>query len=174
MKNLIPLTITLFSTLILTLAPIKLPATADPLEQLVKEHASEMYKRHGIILSGMGGQFLHGFKVLNLAFDWPKKSNEEELRLVLIDGVNQVLEALNRNEELRNEMVDYPMTPVNIDYTVSLEDDDGGPIRDGLSSCSTSNNIVYFFEVVPPNGAVNIYHEETFEEAQQKVAEANN
>ncbi len=149
---------------------------SDPLEQVIQQHAREMQENYGLRLLGAGGQMMHGIKSVSLEFtiDGEKAESMEELRQLVVTGSLKLLDLLNDSEGLRHEITNYPLTINDLGYGVFRDGPEGGSVSEGLLAGDLFEGEITYIEIIPPFKQQRTIFEETFEEAQQKVPEANN
>jgi len=99
----------------------------DPYMSQAEKHAKSILgrtakiieKKYGLQPSGSGLAMPGGnLKEFMLSFDTKKEFTKEEIRMLLIECANEMLEQINTDQEIRIAMVTYPFTEKNVDLII--------------------------------------------------------
>jgi hypothetical protein len=96
----------------------------------------------------------------------------EQGRELVVYCVNEYLQAINENEEIRPYLVHYPFTPKDIEIRIFIYQKDRSSVSVGaLCVASTMDGIVDFDIKQPGTPSLKQFHKETYEEAIKIVEE---
>jgi hypothetical protein len=105
--------------------------------------------------------------LVGINFQMYRPMDRDEVRYRLVDCVEELLKAINEDEEIRPFLKNYPFTTNNIKIAIFMSDPDGRRLYDpniDVASISSSDKIYYYTKA--PN--VPMYkneYEESYEEA---------
>lgn len=82
----------------------------------------KLSKRHGMRVIGTVGGMANCVNLIGLRFQLPGPQAKEKLREILVDCVEEFLQALNVDEKLRPHLKTYPFTAEGIDIAIFVVD----------------------------------------------------
>ena len=101
-------------------------------DRVTAETGRKVCEKYHMRMTGIGGG-APGGKLWNLEAWFTrdgKKLNLEESRKLVVSIVEDYLEAINKNEELRPFLRDYPFTAKNLGIMVINQDENGDEVYD--------------------------------------------
>lgn len=108
--------------------------------------AQKLAKRHNMNIFGIGGGMADCVNFLGLDFLIQGPLSKEQLRRILIDSVQELLKAVNGNEEIRPYLKNYPFTEREISVTLFIKDPNGKKIYDPeIGVASAGQGTIYYY-----------------------------
>jgi len=125
-----------------------------------------MDEKYGLKCCGKGGALMDKVNIVSLSFQSKEKQySVEETRRLMVKCVEEYLERINDDEDIRPYLSHYPFSSLGVDFDISFQGARGNEIRLAFLS---EDNIVYM--VVDPNQKPYIRkHKETYNEAREIV-----
>jgi hypothetical protein len=140
--------------------------------KITNETAKDLLKEKNLKMIGYGGKTPNQ-KILTfrITFNYEKPLTIPEARELLVYSVNKFVKNINNYNEIKPYLANYPVTEKNIEIIIISHGLDGriAPIPFIAFSDSIEGTLQYQTNTTP----LTIVHEETFEEAEQIVKEAN-
>jgi hypothetical protein len=91
--------------------------------QIQNRITEKLCKRHQMQFIGNSAEMPdNDIRSLGLIFQITRPLSKDEARLILIDCVQEILNAINSNEEIRPYLNSYPFTPKNVEITIFIKD----------------------------------------------------
>ena len=140
------------------------------LSRFINRYA-RIQKTKGLEQIGYGGALNDKIKKIHLYFFFKGQLNIDQARVLLVREVKNLLDIINSDENLQPYLLNYPFTPKNIKYTISLKNSDGSRVHfPYVSLLYLENNCVYYAylnerDIFMPDKA----HKETYQESLEKV-----
>ena len=139
----------------------------DMAHEIRAKVGKQLAQKHHFAVVGITGGMMDCVYLVGLSFQIYRPMDRDEARYRLVDCVEEMLRAINENEEIRPYLKNYPFTTNNIRVDIFMSDPDGRHLYDPnfeVASISESNKIEYCTSV--PNLATYKHkYEESYEEA---------
>jgi hypothetical protein len=122
---------------------------------------------------GSGGGMKDGkIRMSSLSFSIPKPLRKKEARRLIVACIQEYLQIINQNEELRTALLHFPFTIEDVELTVYSKYPDGRKVYDPyIGVVFSGNNTIYYRSNDPANEyKYKLREEETFEEALKILA----
>ena len=126
----------------------------------------KLKKEKNLCPFGFGGQ---GNKVLRLCFCYYQMVNMKEARELLVYAVNEFLEIVNNNQDVKPYLHNWPFTEKNIDIVIYFYLPSGYSVPPKELTIVSSNEGRIKFYNRGPDGRLFVFHRETFDEAEQII-----
>ena len=81
----------------------------------MNDYATQLRKNEGLFLSGVGGGMINNIDLISMTFVCCRKTSIDEARNLYVQVMQGYLQRINRDEEIRPYLVQYPFTWDNID-----------------------------------------------------------
>jgi|SRR5579872_2789377 len=153
-----------------------LPQPADPREEqrLINDVRRQVFtklkKEKELVPFGTGGQTADGIKMLCLAFLYYKPVDIDTGRKLLIDGLNELVSAVNAEKDIHRYLYNYPFEVKNAEISISIHKSDGTDFGEGkLCIISAQNGILEYLTWNPDKNSLITVFSETYEEALQRI-----
>ncbi|HEV8052861.1 MAG TPA: hypothetical protein VGP47_10235 [Parachlamydiaceae bacterium] len=114
------------------------PPYVEMAAKIRSEVAHKLAKRHNMRIFGLGGGMADCVNFLGLDFQIQGPLSKEQLRRILIDSVQELLKAVNSDEQIRPFLKNYPFTEKEIMITLFVIDKRGENIYDPQIAVATS------------------------------------
>ena len=89
------------------------------LHKFIAKEGPRLGKKYSMSLVGTGGGIREGIWLISMSFNrYDSFLSEEEARKMIINCVNDCLEAVNHDEDLKPFLKVYPFTAKNLDLTI--------------------------------------------------------
>ncbi len=139
--------------------------------EIMHKVAIKLNRDRGLIPFGTGAQMMHKIEMLALAFQYRKPIEIEEGRELLITAVNEFVAAVNAEERIRPYLANYPFDPKNIEIRIFVQRPDGSQAAPGKLRLLKALEGELEYEITDPStGGLETILEETYQEAEQKIA----
>ncbi len=103
--------------------------------KILAESTQIIEKKFGLVAVGDGASMPNNeVRKLTLVFDTKKTKAKEELRILLIYCAHELLDRINRDEELQQYMVEVPFTIKNVQIVIFNRDENGYIAQDPIVS----------------------------------------
>lgn len=123
---------------------------------------------------GTGYQMMYQIKMLALAFHYYKEVEIDEARELLVCAARTFLDIINKNEQIRKHLDNYPFKPENIQIEIFLENSDGSKFTlEKLCVITMKNGVLKYKVDHPDMHRFLIIQEETYDEAVAKLNSSN-
>lgn len=119
---------------------------ADIAREIRGKIGKKLTKKHHMDLIGVGGGMMGSVYMIGLGFQIHHPMDRNEARERIVDCVEELLKAINENEEIRPFLRDYPFTTKNVQVSIYIDHPDGRPIFDPdieIVSVFESNDITF-------------------------------
>ena len=129
--------------------------------------AKTLSKRHQMDLIGEGGGMMGSVYMIGLSFQIRHPLNRNEARARIVDCTEELLVAINSNEEIRPFLKNYPFTTDNVRLAIFSVGLKGEKLYDphiAVVSVDQSNDITFRTEE-PNNPSYKHRHKELYSEA---------
>lgn len=120
--------------------------------EITAKVAKRLTKKHQMDWIGEGGGMMGSVYMLGLSFQIHHPLVRNEARELIVDCVQELLAAVNTNEEIRPFLKDYPFTAKNVQILIFSNYPNGKEAYDpyiSVVSVATSDDI--FFSTTEPN-----------------------
>ena len=136
-------------------------------QQIRSDLAEKLSKRHKMDVSGTIGGLANCINILGLSFDILGPLSKEQLRIILVDCVEEFINTINANEELRPHLKNYPFTPHEIEIKLFIVDKNRKDIYDPHISTASAYNGKLSYKTTDPYDDFKFKNKftETYEEA---------
>ncbi len=137
--------------------------------EIMKKAAIKIRKETGLIPCGTGGQMMNQIKMLYLAFDCREPVDVNRARELLVAVVQEFSAEINGDERIRPYLVKFPFEPKNIKIDIFIRNRNGIDFGEGTICVVSADNGILIYDAHDANKNYNTLHQETYEEALQKV-----
>lgn len=151
----------------------KSPEYVSEAKKIMKQFCKDMYKSKGYTCIVEGGGFMHNINNIHLGFRTFGPKSQEELRIAMVDMVQDFLKRVNEDEKIREHLSNYPFLPTNLEFSLCLEGRDGKSIKNkGKESRELygifliQGKLIYVFQNEDKYPLQKLY-EESFDEAEK-------
>ena len=107
--------------------------------------------------------------MLALSFDYRQPTTIENGRKLLIAAVQEFVQSVNAEEQIRPYLQNYPFEAKNVQISIFLQNPDGSKLSSGLHVISAYEGILNYNIDDPEGPLFKTLLEETYEEALQKL-----
>jgi hypothetical protein len=90
----------------------------------------KLAKKHKMDLIGVGGGMMKSVYMIGLSFQIHHPLNRKKGRELIVDCVEELLTAINENEEIRPFLKNYPFTTKNVQIAIYVNDDNKREVFD--------------------------------------------
>lgn len=133
--------------------------------------AKAIINKHHMDWIGEGGGMMGSVYMISLSFQIHHPMDRDEARIRIVDCVEELLKAVNENEEIRPFLKNYPFTTANVHVSIYTNYADGREVFDPyirVVSVYQSDNI-YFSTKEPNKTPYKNRYRESYQEALAKV-----
>lgn len=103
---------------------------ADIAREIRGNVGKKLSKKHQMDCVGVGGGMMGSVYMIGLSFRVYHPLERNEARMLVVDCVEELLKAVNRNEEIRPYLQDYPFTTKNVSIAIYSSYPDGRDVFD--------------------------------------------
>ena len=103
---------------------------ADIAREIRAKVGNNLSKKHQMDLIGEGGGMMGSVYMIGLNFQIRHPLDRKEARERIVDCVEELLAAVNSNEEIRPFLKNYPFTPKNVQVAIFSVTKDGQDVYD--------------------------------------------
>lgn len=124
--------ICLIITLILPLFSCSFSDESDYYEiayKIANRFVKDMGKKHYLSVGCYGGNFNKLINSILFSFKAIGPLSQEELRVLMVEIIEEFLERINKDEDIRQYLASYPFTASNLEFQISLIDTRGEKIK---------------------------------------------
>lgn len=107
---------------------------ADMAREIRGKVAKKLAKKHQMDCVGVGGGMMGSVYMIGLSFEINRPIDRDEARARIVDCVEELLTAVNQNEEIRPYLKNYPFTTHNVQVAIFIKDKDRRNLHDPLIS----------------------------------------
>jgi len=132
----------------------------------------KLAKKHGMNLVGVSGGMMGSVYMIGLRFQIRHPMDRDEARMRIVDCVEELLTAVNANQEIRPYLKDFPFTTKNVEVAIFMTDANGREICDpGISVVSVFESDDIFYRTVeqPQHMKYKQQYRESYQEALSKI-----
>ena len=156
--------------IIISCSSIGLSRDEKIVNQITAKTAAKIEKEKDLYLFGTGGSMMDDIKSLHMAFQCFRELDIDEARDLLVYCVEEFLNAINTNEEVRPYLHNYPFTAKNISIEIYISKPDRTNIpRGSICIAESSAGKVVFYIRSKENNRLKIIRQETYEEAKELI-----
>jgi hypothetical protein len=144
---------------------------ADIAREIRGKVGKKLSKKHQMDLIGIGGGMIKTVNLICLSFQIDHPLERGEARYLVVDCVEELLNAINNNEEVRPYLKNYPFTTKNVQIAIFSINPDRSDVYDPyitVASINESDKIYYRTSDSITNRYKHEYTE-PYEEARAKV-----
>ena len=142
--------------------------------EIMKKVANQVNNETGLIPCGTGGQAMDEIKMLALAFDCHEQLNIDSARKLLITVLEKFKSEINSDSRIRQYLTNYPFEPKNIEIRIFIKNKNRSNLGKNKLCIISAINGILEYEIYTPDGFnLETIHEESYEEAIQKLNEGN-
>lgn len=121
-------------------------------------------------LIGHGGSMMNNVKLISLHFYYYQSTSIEKARNILLDITTKLISDFNSDEKIRPFLANYPFNETNLDIAITfLNKDNDYQSHPSISTVSTRNSKVYYYNYSPEKDRLVSILEEPYAEALQKA-----
>jgi hypothetical protein len=137
---------------------------------ITAETAIKLEKQRNLRLAGTGGGMMNDIQMMAMGFDCCHEINLNESRELLLYAVDEYLSDINRNEDVRPYLHNYPFTEKNVEIRVWISKPDGtDPSLGNIYYISAIKGILRYSIPGKDKYSSKVICKETYEEAKQKI-----
>jgi hypothetical protein len=103
---------------------------ADIAREIRGKVARKLSKKHQMDCIGVGGGMMDSVYMIGLTFQIYHIMDQAEARERIVDCVEEILNAINGNQEIRPYLKNYPFTTKNLQVAISVKQSDGRDVFD--------------------------------------------
>jgi hypothetical protein len=127
---------------------------SDLADEQMSRYAKKAYQEKGIVLEGSGGQMMNDIKVFTLSFNCYDYLTLEQTRALVVQVIQEFLEQVNGNEEIRPYLHTYPLTVQNVSLMIGFRNHrDQPPPRKYIALAYTHQDQIYYSHLDGPSFA---------------------
>ncbi len=150
---------------------------ADKLvSRILSEVGPKIERQYNIYMVGQGVAMPNNeVRELTLAFDTKRVKSKDELRVLLVQCARDLLDQINRKEELRQYMVEVPFTIKNVQIIIYNTDGEGYSAKDPFEVVAEISQGKLVYKIDDPHDEFKYKSVcvETYEEALKAIQLAN-
>jgi hypothetical protein len=144
---------------------------ADMVREIRAKVGKKLAQKHHMDPIGVHGGMMGSVYIIGLSFQIHHPLDRDEARALIVDSVEELLAAVNSNEEIRPYLKDYPFTTKNVELSIYSNYADGRQVFDPyirVASVFTSDCIT-FSTKVPNQVEYKHRYREPYAEALTKI-----
>lgn len=108
------ITIEIFIIIFLFSSCSPIPKHVQLARSAITSFSQEVFKTDQLVLEGYGGAMSEDIKTFTFFFESQKNVNLEEARILFVNILERFLHKINKDEEIRNFLHEYPISEKNI------------------------------------------------------------
>lgn len=151
---------------------------ADMAREIRSVVGNKLAKKHKMDVIGVSGGMMGSVYIIGLRFQIHHPMDRNEARERIVDCVEEMLAAVNANEEIRPFLKNFPFTEKNIDIAIFTNYPDGREVFDPDVRVVSVNKLGYVtYRTEEPNGHLYEYksvYRELYSEALAKLKDRVN
>jgi len=151
---------------------------SDLADEQMSIYAKKAYEEKGIVLEGSGGAMMNDIKTFTLSFNCYDYLTLEQTRVLVVQVMNEFLEQVNENEEIRPFLHTYPLTLKNISLMIGFRNHhDQPPPREYIALAYTHEGKIFYSHLDVPNFTSSKFcddYRESFNDAVRIVMQQEN
>jgi hypothetical protein len=150
------------------------PSLEARINEISDQVAQQLKREFDLQPCGFGGGTMNGVRMLALSFDYCKPMHLEQARKVLIEAGSLFLKAINDDEIIRPNLVNFPFEPKNIEIRIFFYPPKEIQIlsSEKLIVASLTEGVLRYKIDHPQNNSLLTICSETYDEALGKLKEA--
>jgi len=114
--------------------------------------ATKLEKKHHMKAMGTAGGMMGNIYMMGISFDIRRPLTQQEGRKIIVSCVEEYLQAINNNVDVRPDLAEYPFPAKNIKMTLFIKDKNGDKLYDPeISVISTSEGTITYRTNDPDN-----------------------
>jgi hypothetical protein len=137
-----------------------------------KEAVSRLEKERDLKPFGLGAQMMYQIQMLALSFNYHKSLDIEQARELAMYASTVFLDIINRNEQIRPYLSNYPFDEKNIEIEIVIRRNGEGEQEKLVMASMHRGLLIYDVRNYETNRLKTIYRE-TYEEAAERLAYQN-
>jgi len=146
------------------------PSYLKYLSHIEKSFIINAKNQYNLDCSATGGKMPYDIEEVGISFSIQRQLNLDEARFLEISLIEDFLNRINSNEEIRPFLREYPFTSKRVNISIACIDSQGKFYRTPLTYISNINGKIYY-KIDVPKGTFIKVKEESFEEAQRLAHE---
>ena len=150
------------------LTPYKNAPSKDELivKKITDSVAQKLLIKYNLHLIGTGAQMMNDIEMLAMDFYYYNEVDLQTARNLLVLAIQNYLDEINQNIEIRKYLKNYPFTAKNIEIGIHIFKPDGTKVpKDKIYYLSAINGILYYYLDDPTHFSRILFHQETFDDA---------
>lgn len=139
----------------------------DMAHEIRAKVATKLARKHHMAVVGITGGMMDCVYTVGVSFQMYRPMDRNEVRYRLVDCVEELLKAINENEEIRPYLKNYPFTTANIKVTIFMSDSDGRFLSDPYLEVATisGSDKIYYRTSAPDVPMYKNEYEESYQDA---------
>ncbi len=140
-----------------------------------KQVATKLAKKFSMKPNCFGGSMIDKITMLNIGFEIYRPLTQDEARQIIVESVNELVNAVNENEHIQQYLANVPFGPENVVIDIIIYDNDGNIFyHPNLSYVVSSiGTICYKYEDSEKRFKTKVEKTETFDHAKKIVQQDN-
>ncbi len=141
---------------------------SELVHEIIAKTAKSGQKEYGLKPCGSGASMPNGpIKTIRLSFDTRKAHTKDQLRELLINMAQLMVQQVEDNEEIQKFIKNPPFTVNNAEIIIFNHDEKGLQVYDPCIGVAQISNSKLWYVTNDPNGSIKYKneYEETYEEA---------
>lgn len=140
--------------------------------EVTEKTAKKLEGQSGLDLVGTGGQMMDDIQMMAMDFNFYQEVDLKTSRKLIVHVINEYLEAINRNKEIRPHLHEYPFTAKNVEIRILIYNPDGSKLPlEKIYCIECMNGILEYYTRSNPHQAIS---KESYEEALQAISSSSN
>ena len=141
----------------------------------IKEIKKNAYEKYGLVMIVEGGAFMNQINAFNLYFKVRDEKTIDEMRVLIVNLTNDILERINSDKESRKYLAEYPFEGDRLEIKIMVVDSQNkmilnpGSFKGKLASGSLKNNKIWYSIQNEGKPYLQKIYEESFQTALEKV-----
>lgn len=140
---------------------------ADRLTEKIAEKLKEQKK---LQLVGTGGKMMKDIQAMDMSFHFYQEVDLKTGRDLVVSAVDEYLNGINNNKELKPYLHEYPFTAKNVEILIWIYKSDGtSPSSDKIYYISAIDGIITYYVNEPETNSRKVICKETYDEALKAI-----
>lgn len=143
-------------------------------DKITEKTAKNLSKKYQLTPIGSGGSMMHDVEKLALSFNCYHPLSLDQSRKLIVSCVDEYIEAVNNNADIRPYLHNYPFTEQNVEVAIFIyENNKFTEVQPGQVSCVSElkGKICYHTKDPEDEYKLETLHEESYAEAVRIVRE---
>ncbi len=120
-------------------------SNSDLADVQLNRYAKKAYKEKGLVMEGSGGSMMNDIKEFALSFTCPDYLTLDETRKLVVQIIDEFVQQINSDEEIRPRLHTYPLPPNNISLMIGFSDNQYNyPPKEYIAFAYTSEGIINY------------------------------